>query len=195
MPLSVVGLSGSLRRPSRTAVLAGALLAAVDHRLSSKGRLIALSDVAPTLFRAFSRDAADAEAEAIIEAVEKADVLVVATPVYRGSYTGALKHLFDLIRHDALVGKPVILAATGGSHLHGLVTEHALRPLLSFFNTVTVPTAIYATEADFTAGQLASVAVRGRIERAADELDRLLVRPADDAIQTARHRPLLAVGP
>jgi FMN reductase len=195
MPLSVVGLSGSLRRPSRTTALVNTLLALLDARLGTSSRLIELATAAPALFRAFSRDVAGEDAEALLQAVERADILVVATPVYRASYTGALKHLFDLVRHDALIGKPVILAATGGSHLHGLVTEHQLRPLLSFFNAVTIPTAIYATEADFADGRLANAAVLERIGRAAEDVRRLLVLPPDVAIPGALRRPLRAVGP
>jgi FMN reductase len=194
MPRTVVGLSGSLRRPSRTSAVVAALLAAVDQRVGSSSRLIEFADAAPLLFGALSRGAAGKDAEALIRVVEDADVLVVATPVYRASYTGALKHLFDLVSHDALAGKPAILAATGGSHLHGLVTEHQLRPLLSFFNAVTIPTTIYATEADFDDGRLVSAAVIARIGRAADELQRLIARPPDLAAPLTPRRPLRATG-
>ena len=105
----------------------------------------------------------------MVRAVETADLLVIGTPVYRASYTGALKHLFDLVRHDALAGKPVILTATGGSHLHGLVTEHQLRPLFGFFNALSLPTAVYATEADFRDYRIVNPAINDRIERAVTE--------------------------
>ena len=73
----------------------------------------------------------EGEGKALIRALEAADLIVVGTPVYRASYTGALKHVFDLLHKDSLAGKPAVLAATGGSALHGLVTEHQLRPLLA----------------------------------------------------------------
>ena len=63
--------------------------------------------------------------------------------------TGALKHLFDLVDHRTFAGKPVALAATGGSLMHGLVTEHQLRPLFGFLNAPTLPTTVYAVESDF----------------------------------------------
>ena len=102
-------------------------------------------------------------------AVEEADLLVVGSPVYRASYTGALKHLFDLVDHRSLQGKPIILAATGGSSLHGLMPEHQLRPLFGFFNALTLPTTIYAVEGDFHDYALVSGKVRDRIERAIGE--------------------------
>ena len=46
--------------------------------------------------------------------------MIVGTPVYRASYTGALKHLFDLM-HYGPGRHAVLLAATGGTRMHGLV--------------------------------------------------------------------------
>jgi|SRR5271165_3214309 len=174
MALSVIGISGSIRRPSRTSALVRTILATINRRLGTDGHLIELVDAAPLIFSALTRTEAGVPGEAIIRSVEAADVLVVATPVYRASYTGALKHLFDLVSHDALAGKPVVLAAAGGNHLHGLVTEHQLRPLLSFFGTLTIPTAIYATEADFDGFSLTNSAVIDRIDRATDDVVRLI---------------------
>ena len=41
--------------------------------------------------------------------------------IYKGSYTGLFKHLIDFLHPEALVGKPTLLAATGGSDRHALV--------------------------------------------------------------------------
>jgi FMN reductase len=201
MVFSVTGISGSVRRPSRTSALVSNLMAAVDRRLgpgADTGRLehrltsIEMVDAAPLIFSSLTRAQASTVGEAIIRSVETADALIVATPVYRASYTGALKHLFDLVSHQALIGKPIILAATGGSHLHGLVTEHQLRPLLSFFGALTVPTAIYATEADFDGYSLNSAPVIDRIDRAVDELARLIAGPPVYARQPATGRQPVA---
>jgi FMN reductase len=191
--LSIIGVSGSVTRPSRTTALVQAVLDRIEARSGLETRLIELVDSAPHLFKALTRDKLAGEARALVEAVEQADLLVIGTPVYRASYTGALKHLFDLVSHEALLGKPVILAATGGSHLHGLVTEHQLRPLLSFFGALTVPTAIYATEADFDEYySLTSTAVIDRIDRAADEIARLIVSAPASARNPATGRQPVA---
>jgi FMN reductase len=78
--------------------------------------------------------------------------LIVATPVFRGSYTGMFKHFFDLIDQDALIDKPILLAASGGSQRHALMIDHQLRPLFSFFQARTLPLGVYATDADFKDG-------------------------------------------
>lgn len=109
------------------------------------------------------------EGREAVAAVEGADLLVVASPVYRASYTGLFKHLFDLVGQDALAARPVILAATGGSELHGLVIEHQLRPLFGFFGAFTVPTGVYATPAAFEDDRVTAAPVRQRIDRAVAE--------------------------
>ena len=69
-----------------------------------------------------------------------ADALVLASPVYKGSYCGLFKHLLDLLDPLSLAGKPVLLGATGGGPRHALVIEHQLRPLLGFFEAQTLAT-------------------------------------------------------
>lgn len=167
--LSVIGIAGNTTRPSRTRSLVEAVLAALDERIDASLNLIDLSESGPTLLSGLTRSSVPRLGEAILERIEAADLLVVGTPVYRASYTGVLKHVFDLLRQDALSGKTAILAATGGSPLHGLVTEHQLRPLLGFFGAHTAPTAIYATEADFSGYAIANAALQERIQRAATE--------------------------
>ncbi|SDP70570.1 FMN reductase [Phyllobacterium sp. OV277] len=187
--IKVLGLSGNVKQPSRTASVVRSIVDAVEQHFSVAGRVIELVDAAPILFRALRADQLDEAGKAIIDAVETADILVVGSPVYRASYTGALKHLLDLVDFRALTGKRVILAATGGTPLHGLMTEHQLRPLFGFFNALTIPTAIYATESDFTGHALTGVAVTDRIDRAVAELIQLF--PNADAgarsLQTSPH--------
>jgi FMN reductase len=169
MALKIIGLSGSVTRPSRTTALVRHILNAVERDIGEPARLIELVDEAPHIFTALTRGQLAGRAAQIIRAVEDADILIVGTPVYRASYTGALKHLFDLVHHQAFSGKPVLLAATGGTPLHGLVTEHQLRPLFGFLNTLTLPTAVYAIESDFADYEIVNPKLIERIERAAAE--------------------------
>ncbi|MER9338912.1 NAD(P)H-dependent oxidoreductase [Mesorhizobium sp. M0293] len=95
--ISVLGISGGVSTPSRTTAVVSALVKAVASRVPSDAGLIEITEAAPSIFAGLSRGALGASGEAIIQRVEKADLLVVGTPVYRASYTGALKHLFDLV--------------------------------------------------------------------------------------------------
>ncbi|MER8408477.1 FMN reductase [Mesorhizobium sp. M1307] len=172
--LSVLGISGGVSTPSRTTAVVNALVKAVALRVPAETGLIEITEAAPSIFAGLSRRALGASGEAIIQRVEKADLLVVGTPVYRASYTGALKHLFDLVDHRALTGKTVLLAATGGSPYHGLVLEHQLRPLFGFFGAVTVPTGVYGAPDDFVDAKIVRAAIIERISRAATEAISLL---------------------
>jgi FMN reductase len=172
--MNILGISGSVKQPSRTGRVVSDILASIERRASVSTDIIDLAVAAPILFRALRADQLDEAGRRIIDAVEAADVLVVGSPVYRASYTGALKHVFDLVDFRALQGKRVVLAATGGTPLHGLMLEHQFRPLFGFFGAVTVPTTVYAVEADFTEYTLSNPAVEARIERAVAELFDLL---------------------
>ena len=98
--------------------------------------------------------------------IETADVLVVASPVYRASFTGLFKHLFDFVDQYALVDTPVILAATGGSERHALIIDHQFRPLFSFFQALTLPLGVFAHDSDFTDYRISSPRLRERLEKA-----------------------------
>lgn len=184
-PLRIVAISGGLQRPSKAATLAGHLLNLIADELPCEQRLVELGQLAPHLTGAVWRSQLPDTVERELAAVEQADVLVVATPVFRGSYTGLFKHFFDFIHQDALIDKPVLLAATGGSERHALVIDHQLRPLFSFFQARTLPLGVYATDHDFAEYRLHSEAL---IERA-----RLAVQRALPLVELARHaRPSLA---
>ncbi len=167
--LNVVGVSGSQSRPSRTTALVSAVLDSIQELEAADALLYDLADIGPVLFAASSFDRLSAQGREIIEDIEGADLIVVGTPVYRGSYTGAFKHVFDLVRHDRLRGTPVILTATGGNLSHSLVTEHELRPLFGFFGALSLPTTLYATESDFNNYALVSDAMTKRIALSVNE--------------------------
>lgn len=170
-PLRIVAVSGGLQHPSRSTALAEHLLGLIADAVPCQQRLIAMGELAPQLAGAIWRKQLPVAVEQALVAVEQADVLVVATPVFRGAYTGLFKHFFDFIHQDALIDKPVLLAATGGSERHALVIEHQLRPLFSFFQARTLPLGVYASDKDFTDYRLHNPAL---IERAGLAVERAL---------------------
>jgi FMN reductase len=177
----LVGFSGSPRRPSKTRSLVERLAAEVALRQQVRLDIYDLSDAGPGLGAALQRKDLTLPAARIIDAIEQADALIIGTPVYKGAYTGLFKHAFDLVDPRALVGKPVLLTATGGGTRHALVVEHALRPLFGFFEALTVPTAVYASDADFVDGQLAEAGVLARVNTAAQQLANLIEAEAPKA--------------
>jgi len=166
-PLRIVALSGSLHAPSKTEALLAAILAELDATADVDAQLIRLHELAPGFAGALRRDQVGEEVEQALQQVAAADLLIVATPIYKASYTGLLKYFLDFLDQYALVDVPVLLAATGGSDRHALVIDHALRPLFAFFQAQVLPVGIYGKDADFAEGRLAETAVLERIQQAA----------------------------
>ena len=165
-PLKLVVVSGSVQRPSKTRVLLDALVSQFRSVLPVNPHWVDLGDIAYGVGSALRRSEVPEEIEAHLRAIESADFLIVGTPVYRASYTGLFKHLFDLIDFNALIDVPVLLTATGGSDRHALVIDHELRPLFSFFQSATLPIGVYGSDGDFTDHRISSPALNERIHLA-----------------------------
>lgn len=175
-PLTVVGVSGSLHSPSKTTALVTEIMAAVGRSLPIDPHLIELDRIGPQLAGAIRRDQLPASVEEELRRIETADLLVVASPVYRASFTGLFKHLFDFVGQYELVDTPVLLAATGGSDRHALILEHQLRPLFGFFQALTLPLGVYACDSDFTDYRISNPDLAERIELAVGRALPLVVR-------------------
>jgi FMN reductase len=188
----IVGFSGSPRRPSKTRSLVETVAAEVASHRQARVDIYDLIDAGPGLGAALQRQDLTLPVARIIDAIEQADALIVGTPVYKGAYTGLFKHVFDLVDPRVLVGKPVVLTATGGGPRHALIVEHALRPLFGFFEALTVPTAVYASDADFAEGQLTEAGVLARVSTAAQQLAYLIGADASKA-ETASSLPSVSL--
>jgi FMN reductase len=164
--LKLVAVSGSLHHPSKTTALVEELAEQLGRRFDVEAHLIRIDELGPQFAGVLRRNQLPEAVERELIAIETADVLVVGSPVYRASFTGLFKHLFDFVDQYALVDKPVLLAATGGSERHALIIEHQFRPLFSFFQALTLPVAVYAHDSDFGGGQITSQRLVDRIEKA-----------------------------
>jgi FMN reductase len=174
--LRLVVVSAGLRQPSSTRLLADRLATAAERGMLRQGRevqirVIELRDLAVDIANNLVAGFSNAQLGDALRAVERADGLIVVSPIFSASYSGLFKSFFDLIDPAALTGTPVLIAATGGSARHSLALEHALRPLFSYLHATVVPTAVYAATEDW-GGEAAEFV--GRIDRAAGELAALL---------------------
>ncbi|GAA2265813.1 hypothetical protein GCM10010145_35030 [Streptomyces ruber] len=172
--VKLVVVSAGLSVPSSTRLLGDRLAAATTARVPAGAdvQVVELRDLAVEIAHNFTNGFPGPRLAPALDAVRAADGLIVVTPVFSASYSGLFKSFFDVLDKDALIGKPVLLAATGGSARHSLVLEHALRPLFAYLRATTVPTAVYAASEDWGAEGLAE-----RIERAAEELAGMLRGP------------------
>ena len=165
-PLRVVAVSGSLTDPSRTTALVEAIVEGFGRVIPIESHVISLNKLGPHLAGTLSRKKLPEVAEQELQRIETADLLIVATPVYRASFTGLFKHTFDFVDQYALVDTPVLLAATGGSDRHALIIEHQLRPLFAFFQSIVLPLGVYAQDSDFENYQISNEQLSERIEKA-----------------------------
>ncbi|MGW0972044.1 FMN reductase [Streptomyces sp. NPDC002516] len=171
--MKLVVVSAGLSVPSSTRLLGDRLAAATVGRVSGPVdlRVVELRDLAVEIAHNFTNGFPGRALSAAIEDVTSADGLIVVTPVFSASYSGLFKSFFDVLDKDALVGKPVVIAATGGTGRHSLVLDHALRPLFAYLRAVVVPTGVYAASEDWGVEGLAE-----RVGRAAEELAALMSR-------------------
>jgi FMN reductase len=173
---SLVVVSAGLSQPSSTRLLADRLSAAVDRHLRAAGiepqiEVIELRDQAKDLANNLLAGFPSPHLRAALDAVLAADGLIAVTPIFSASYSGLFKLFFDLVERDGFAGKPVLIAATGGTARHSLALEHAMRPLFAYLNAAVVATAVYAATEDWgRSGVAAEDSLVERIDRAALEL-------------------------
>jgi FMN reductase len=154
----LVVVTGNASAQSRSKILGDLIASRVQSHLATDRVNIEIGQLVPEFGAVQQRKDLTERVEQSLQQIEQADLLVVVTPVYKGSYTGHFKHLFDLVDASALVGTPV-----------ALVVEHQLRPLFGFFQAQTLPTAVYASEAEFEGNAARSQALLARIEALATE--------------------------
>jgi len=167
---AIVVISAGLGVPSSTRLLAGRLAAATAASVDDLEVVtVELREVAHELTDHLLTGFPGQALAAAIDAVRRADGLIVVTPVFSASYSGLFKTFFDVLEEGTLDGKPVLVAATAGTARHSLVIEHALRPLFSYLHAVVVPTGVFAATEDF-----GNRGLDARIARAAGELSALM---------------------
>ena len=89
----------------------------------------------------------------LLAQIERADGLVIATPVYKASFSGALKTVLDLLPERALSHKVVLPIATGGSIAHMLAVDYALKPVLSALKAQEMLHGIFAEDSQIAYGE------------------------------------------
>jgi len=148
--MRVLTLAGSPRFPSRSS----ALLEYSREKLTAVGVEVChwhLQNFAPEdlLYARFDSPAL----QALIEQLTDADGVIVATPVYKASFSGALKTLLDLLPERALAGKVVLPLASGGTVAHMLAADYALKPVLGVLKAEEILQGVFAVDSQITGYQ------------------------------------------
>jgi len=170
--MSVLLISGSPSQRSRSS----ALLQSVGERLKERGILVSslqVKDLSPQALLL-----ADFNHPSVLGATEEvagAKVIVIATPVYKAAYSGALKVLLDLLPQTAFKGKAVLPLATGGSPHHMLALDYALRPVLQSLGARHILPGIYATDSQVALPPEGGVVIDEEVDRRINEAVQLLL--------------------
>jgi FMN reductase len=178
--VELVAVLGSVTPPGRLRTALEQALARAQARSLVLPHLLDLAELRIAFADGRPASELDDDTAATIDLLRKADAVLLATPVYRGSLTGALKNLLDHVPVEALREKPTGIAAMGASTHHFLGAERHLRDVLAFFGATLTPTAAYLTSADFQDGQAT--------DAAAGQLDALIAGLARLALALEGHR-------
>ncbi|CAM3489030.1 NAD(P)H-dependent FMN reductase [Rouxiella silvae] len=181
--MKVISLAGSPRQPSRSS----ALLALSHQWLTARGVEVvsySLQDFSADdlLFANFNSP----QLKELIAQLDTADGLLIATPVYKASLSGALKTLLDLLPERALEHKVVLPLATAGSTGHMLAIDYALKPVLNALKAQEVLQGVFADDK-----------LIGQYQHFPAELEEGLQARLDDSLETfitaLGHRHTLAI--
>ncbi|GIP50325.1 NAD(P)H-dependent FMN reductase [Paenibacillus sp. J53TS2] len=119
--------------------------------------------------------------KAALAAVESADAVVIASPVYKAAYSGALKTILDLIPQKGLQGKVVLPLFIGGTIAHLLAVDYALKPVVAALGGTHILSGVFAVDQwvsrlENAGGYALEEQLRERLDEAVAELNRELAR-------------------
>ena len=141
----LLGIVGSVSAPSKTNTAVEIALQAAANEYQIETEIVSLSDY--KLDTADSRKTAEytGDTAELLNKIIESDAFIFGTPAYRGSYSGVLKNLFDLIPRGKwqsdkapLQNRPVGFIGTGATDHHYLLINQELGPIASFFGSYLV---------------------------------------------------------
>jgi FMN reductase len=137
---------GNPKAESRTLRVALAVADVVAERLgeTSDRLVLDLAGIATELF-----DPAAHRVNALVDAVAASDLIIVASPTFKATYTGLLKSFLDRYGTNALSRSVAVPVMTGAAPIHALAPEVHLRPLLVELGASTPTRGLYVTEQQF----------------------------------------------
>jgi FMN reductase len=150
----LIAVDRTVTSPSRTAVvvgnprpgsrtLAAALHVAAELTGEEPGLVVDLATLGPALL-----DWQDPAVADLVTAVGEADLVVVASPTYKGTYTGLLKLFLDRFSTDGLRGVAVPLML-GAGPLHALAPELSLRPVITEIGATVPARSLYLLDSSY----------------------------------------------
>ena len=153
---TLLGIHGSVTQPGRLHQALELALDSVDQQGTSiTTSLLHLGDHQISFADGRPLSAFTDDTEAVVRQVLAADMYLIATPIFRASFTASLKNLLDLVPVEGLMGKVCGLVGMGATDHHYLAVDTQLRPVLAWFGAHLVPGEVYLQSRHFQDGKLA----------------------------------------
>jgi FMN reductase len=148
--LQLLAVVGNPKAGSRTLDVAREVARQIEGWLASQGvaveaDAIDLAEISAELF-----DWESASANAAMDRLKAADLLIVASPVYKATFTGLLKAFLDRVPMEGLGGCPAIPVMVAAAPGHGLAVDAYLRPLLVEIGASCPTRAVFILESQLT---------------------------------------------
>ena len=142
--MNVTIVVGNPKPKSRTREVAEAVASATFPLAG--GEVVELSEYAEELFSWSSE-----RVKELVARVAATDVLVVASPTYKATYTGLTKAFLDHYPAGSLAGVVALPVMTGADRTHALGVDTTLVPLLTELGAVVVGRGTYFVTEDMSA--------------------------------------------
>jgi FMN reductase len=124
--------------------VAAAAAAAAGLPEGTTTAVIELADLGPQLF-----DWSSAEVRAAADALSASSLAVIATPVYKATYTGLLKSFLDRFPPQGLAGVTAVPLMLGAAPGHALAPELTLRPVLTEIGAIVPVRGLFVLDAAY----------------------------------------------
>lgn len=182
----LVAVHAGVGTPSTSQMLAERLAESVRSGLEAQSRLasvrsLPLRPLAGDIALASVGGPLSAELQEAVDALAGADGVILVSPVFQASYSGLFKSFMDILPEGTLRDVPVLIGATAGTARHSLVTEMAMRPLVTHLKARPATLAVFAASEDFGAAwdtqapqEQREAPLGERIERASAEMVQLM---------------------
>lgn len=170
----VIAVAGSPSVNSKSTDLLKRALSHVEE-LGLSTKILSVRDIPPNeLIYGAEKDSP--HLQQVIEQFERATGIIIATPIYKASFSGALKAFLDLLPQKSLAGKIVLPIATGGSQKHLLAIDYALKPVLFSLGATHVLSGLYVSDDQVQRDNYGQLLLDKEIELRLDEQLGALVR-------------------
>lgn len=176
----LVIVTAGMGTPSSSRLLGERLAAATVRALPGvvETRVLELRDLAMDLATYYTAHVASPRLRQAFADLGTASGVIAVSPVLNAGVNGLFKLFFDLLDEGVMAGRPVLLAATGGTARHSLAIDQSMLPLFFYLKATVAPTGVFAATADWGSSD---AGLGHRIERAGREFAELVTtRPARD---------------